>query len=77
MLRQHAAGALVYLLALALTAGALDVLRAIDAHPSRAVEVAALVLASTFATVTRYFALRGWVFARRARTAPQALASGP
>lgn len=66
LVRQHVAGALVYVLALALTGGSLDVLQAIHPHPSRAVEVTVLVLASAFATVTRYIALRSWVFARRA-----------
>jgi glycosyltransferase involved in cell wall biosynthesis len=62
LLRQHAAGALVYLLALALTGGALGVLHAIDPRPARALEVAVLVLASALATVSRYVALRSWVF---------------
>jgi glycosyltransferase involved in cell wall biosynthesis len=65
LLRQHAAGALVYVLALALTGGALAVLDRVDAHPSRLLEVAVLVVASAAATVTRWFALRGWVFACR------------
>jgi glycosyltransferase involved in cell wall biosynthesis len=65
LLRQHAAGALVFLLALALTGGALGVLHAIDPHPTRAVEVIVLVAASAFATISRYIALRSWVFARR------------
>ncbi|HEX4009671.1 MAG TPA: glycosyltransferase [Solirubrobacteraceae bacterium] len=69
LLRQHAAGAVVYLIALALTAGALDLLTAAVSHPSRLLEVAVLVVASTVATVTRYAALRTWVFAR-ARRAP-------
>jgi glycosyltransferase involved in cell wall biosynthesis len=69
LLRQQAAGAVVYLLALGLTAGALDVLNGVDPHPARALEVLVLVLASAFATVTRYVALRGWVFARRKRSA--------
>jgi putative flippase GtrA len=64
LLRQHAAGALVYVLALALTAGALDVLRGVDPHPGALVEVAVLVVASAVATLTRYCALRTWVFAR-------------
>jgi putative flippase GtrA len=64
LVRQHAAGALVYLLALGLTAGALDVLGQVDRHPSRLLEVAVLVMASTVATMTRYVALRTWVFAR-------------
>jgi glycosyltransferase involved in cell wall biosynthesis len=63
LMRQHAAGAVVYLLALALTAGALDVLDALDPHPARLLEVAVLVAATTVATVTRYVALRSWVFA--------------
>jgi glycosyltransferase involved in cell wall biosynthesis len=67
LVRQHLAGGLVYLLALALTGGALDVLRQLDPHASRAVEVVVLVAASIFATVSRYVALRTWVFARRPR----------
>jgi glycosyltransferase involved in cell wall biosynthesis len=69
LLRQQAAGAVVYLLALGLTAGALDVLNGVDPHPARALEVLVLVLASAFATVTRYVALRSWVFARGRRSA--------
>jgi len=67
LVRQHAAGAVVYLIALGLTAGALDVLNRVDAHPSRLLEVIVLVAATTVATVTRYVALRSWVFARRRR----------
>jgi glycosyltransferase involved in cell wall biosynthesis len=63
--RQHVAGAFVYLLALGLTGGALDVLGRLDRHPSRLLEVTVLVVASAFATVSRYVALRSWVFARR------------
>ncbi len=65
--RQHAAGALVYALALALTAGALGLLRALDPHAPAALEVIVLVAASAFATITRYVALRTWVFATRDR----------
>jgi putative flippase GtrA len=65
LVRQHAAGAVVYVIALGLTAGALDVLTRLDHHPSRLLEVAVLVAATTVATVTRYVALRSWVFARR------------
>jgi hypothetical protein len=39
------------------------------ATPPRALELAVLVVAGTAATVTRYVALRSWVFAR-ARRAP-------
>jgi putative flippase GtrA len=67
LLRQHAAGAVVYLIALGLTAGALDVLAALRPHPGRLLEVVVLVTATTVATVTRYVALRSWVFARRRR----------
>jgi putative flippase GtrA len=63
--RQHALGALVFLLTLALTGGALAVLHGIDATPGRAVELAVVVAASTAATVTRFVALRSWVFAGR------------
>ena len=64
LVRQHAAGALVYLLALGLTGGSLDVLQTVDPHPSRVLEVAVLMVASALATVSRYVALRTWVFAR-------------
>jgi hypothetical protein len=69
LVRQHAAGAVVYLIALGLTAGALDVLTRLDHHPSRLLEVVVLVAATTVATVTRYVALRSWVFARRRQVA--------
>jgi putative flippase GtrA len=65
LVRQHVQGALVFLLTLALTGGALAVLHGIDGTPDRAVELAVLVAASTAATVTRFVALRSWVFARR------------
>jgi len=72
LVNQHAAGALVFVLALALTDGALRLLQVIDPRPGRAIEVIALVLAGAVATVTRYVALRTWVFAR-ARNRPHAL----
>src|SRR4051812_25799926 len=65
LLRQHASGALVYVLTLGLTSGALAVLHGLDASPARPVELIVLVAASVCATVTRYMALRSWVFARR------------
>ena len=65
--RQHLMGAVVFVLTLGLTSVALDVLAAVAAHPPRAVELAVLVAASACATVTRYVALRSWVFARSAR----------
>jgi putative flippase GtrA len=76
LVRQQAAGALVYLISLGLTGGALKVLGRLDPHPSRALEVTVLVVASAFATVTRYVALRSWVFARQARN-PKPLRPAP
>ncbi|HEY4098279.1 MAG TPA: glycosyltransferase [Baekduia sp.] len=71
LLRQHAAGAIVYAITLGLTAGALDVLHGLAPGASRSVELAVLVLASLAATVTRYVALKTWVFAAaRRRPAP-------
>jgi glycosyltransferase involved in cell wall biosynthesis len=67
LVRQHAAGALVYLIALGLTDAALRLLSGVDPHPGRLLEVAVLVLASAVATVTRYVALRSWVFAGASR----------
>jgi putative flippase GtrA len=67
LLRQHVAGAGVFVLSLALTGGALAVLQGLDPHPGRLLEVTVLVLASAVATVTRYLALRTWVFARPGR----------
>ncbi|MCW3047495.1 MAG: glycosyltransferase [Solirubrobacterales bacterium] len=66
LLRQHALGAVVYVLTLALTTGALAVLRALDSAPSRTLELLVLLVATVCATVTRYVALRTWVFTRRA-----------
>jgi putative flippase GtrA len=72
LLRQHAAGAAVYAITLGLTAGALGLLHAAagrDPGPSRPVELAVLVAASLVATVTRYVALKTWVFAGAKRHA--------
>jgi putative flippase GtrA len=67
LVRQHVAGAIVFVLTLALTSGALAVLHGLDATPPRAVELAVLVAAGITATVTRYVALRTWVFTRAHR----------
>jgi putative flippase GtrA len=71
LLRQHALGAVVYVITLGLTDGALRVVHGVAPHASRTVEVAVLVAAGFAATVTRYVALRTWVFAaaRRERIA--------
>ena len=67
MARQQAAGFLVFLLALALTNGALSVLHDLDGHTPRLLEAAVLVLATLVATVMRYVALSSWVFRARPR----------
>ena len=73
LLRQHAAGAVVYALTLGLTSGALDVLHRFDPAPSRMLELTVLIAAGAAATVTRYVALHTWVFAgARRSTAPAA-----
>jgi putative flippase GtrA len=71
LLRQHAAGGIVYAFTLALTSAALAVLQRVDPHPGRALEVAVLVVAGVGATITRYVGLRTWVFgiSRRRREA--------
>ena len=71
LLRQHAMGAIVFVLTLGLTSGALAVLHGLDATPARPVELGVLIAASTAATVTRYVALKTWVFARPARWLPR------
>lgn len=63
--RHHARGLAVFGLTVGLTTGALAVLHAIDARPSAGLELAVLVAAGVSATVTRFVALRSWVFARR------------
>ena len=69
--RQHLAGFIVFLIALGLTNGALDVLNGVDPRPARLVEAAVLVLANLAATVTRYFALATWVFRASPGTRPR------
>ena len=63
-MRHHARGAAVYVLTLGLTTLALASLHRFDPSPARAVELAVLVVAGAAATITRYVALRTWVFAR-------------
>jgi putative flippase GtrA len=60
----HARGAVVYVLTLGLTTLALASLHRIDPSPSRTIELGVLVVAGAAATITRYVALRTWVFAR-------------
>lgn len=65
LVRHHVRGAVVFVLTVLLTTGALAVLHGLDSTPARGVELAVLVSATLTATITRYLALRTWVFARR------------
>ncbi|HYZ30394.1 MAG TPA: bifunctional glycosyltransferase family 2/GtrA family protein [Thermoleophilaceae bacterium] len=65
LVRHHAAGAIVFVLTLAMTSGALFLLHELDRRPSRWVELAVLICASVTATITRYVGLRFWVFTHR------------
>ncbi len=67
LIRHHVRGAVVFILTLALTTGALAVLHGLDEAPARWLELTVLVAASLVATVTRYVALRTWVFTHRRR----------
>jgi len=65
--RRHAArhqvrGLIAFGIGLAVTSGALVALHAVSARPSRAAEVAVLVMANLVATVVRFALYRGWVF---------------
>ena len=73
LLRHHFRGGLVFFLTLALTNSALLVLHGIDPTPPGAVELAVLVAANLTATVTRYVAMKTWVFAHRRRGASRAI----
>jgi putative flippase GtrA len=76
LVKQHAAGAAVFFLTLGLTDGALGVLHGVAPGASRGVELAVLVGASLVATITRYVALRTWVFAGARRGAAAAREAG-
>ena len=68
LVSHHVRGAVVFVLTVMLTTGALAVLHGLDATPARWVELVVLVAASLTATITRYVALRTWVFTRKRRT---------
>jgi putative flippase GtrA len=61
--RSQVQGLLVFALALALTSGSLGLLHTLDPHPSRLIELTALVSANAAATTLRFLLLRRWVFA--------------
>lgn len=67
LLRHQTGGAAVFVLTLGLTSVALAAMHGIDPEPPRAVELGVLVAASIGATVSRFIALRTWVFAKRGR----------
>jgi putative flippase GtrA len=62
--RHQARGLIAFGIGLALTSGALAALHASAARPSRAAEVAVLILANLVATVVRFGLYRSWVFRR-------------
>ena len=62
LVRQYLGGAVVYLITLALTSGALVILNEVSPSHSHLVGVVVPVAASIAATVTRYFALKSVVF---------------
>ncbi len=70
LLRHHAQGLAVFAFGLGLTALALGALDATVSDPSRSIELIALVVANLVTTITRFVALRAWVFAN-ARVAPR------
>jgi putative flippase GtrA len=86
--RAHAArhqlrGLIAFGIGLALTSGALVALHAVSPRPSRAAEVAVLVVANLVATVVRFGLYRSWVFrgsglpGRRSGGNPEPASRGP
>jgi putative flippase GtrA len=69
--RHQARGLIAFGIGLALTSGALAALHAASARPSRATEVAVLILANLVATVVRFGLYRSWVFRRGWLTDPK------
>ena len=63
--RVHLQGLVVFAMYYTLTSGALLGLHAVDAHPSRWLEVAVLLAASVLGTAGRFVLMRSWVFASR------------
>ena len=71
--RQQLQGLVVFLVGLALTSGALAGLHALTDTPARGVELGVLVAANLLATLTKFVAMRAWVFnrSRCATTSPR------
>jgi putative flippase GtrA len=63
--RHQLQGLLVFALGLGLTSGALALLGAVSARPSRLLEVGVLLIANLAAAVLRFVLLREWVFTSR------------
>jgi putative flippase GtrA len=59
--RDHGAGLLAFLVALALTSAAATVLAALAPHAGRSVELVVLAIANVVATAGRFALLRTWV----------------
>ena len=64
-LRHQALGMVVFAIGLGVTSGSLWLVHAVTTTPGRFIEVFVLTAANLFVTVTRFVALRAWVFARR------------
>ena len=77
LMRHHLLGALVFLLALGLTSGALATLHALDPRPAHLLEVVVLIVASAAATLTRYVCLRWFVFRQDEERAPATVIPWP
>lgn len=71
--RTQAQGLLVFAAYYLLTSGALLLLRAVVAAPSRRLELAVLVVSSAVGTVGRFVVLRLWVFRHRVLAAEDAV----
>jgi glycosyltransferase involved in cell wall biosynthesis len=76
LVRHHLQGGAVFVLTVVLTSGALAILRAVDPQPGHVVELVVLVAASVLATVSRFVALRFWVFGRRTPEPPSGRPAG-
>ena len=71
--RHQLQGLVVFVVGLALTSGALAGLHALTDAPARGVELGVLVVANLLATLTKFVAMRAWVFdhSRSATTSPR------
>jgi putative flippase GtrA len=65
VVRHHMQGLVVFVLALALSSGAIWAVHALWSATPRPVEVAALVVANVLSTSLRFVLLKIWVFATR------------